>query len=147
MLDDVQRRSLLVQPAGKDALPPALRIADVELDEGAGQGLHLPGRGRLAGSKPDDRIADPNRLAGLEGDRAGDAVALVQKSDHRDPLGHRGGPGSDRRDRLRNVDRARLADGLAFAPGLLLGAAVTSGEGGGQGGRDDEDGAERRPHA
>jgi hypothetical protein len=50
MLDDVQRRRLAVQPAREDALELALRISDIDLDEGAGERLNFPGRGRLAGA-------------------------------------------------------------------------------------------------
>ena len=64
VLDDVERRRFLVEPARKDPLELALRVAHVELDEGAGQLLHLPGRGRLAGAQPDDHVADAHRLAG-----------------------------------------------------------------------------------
>jgi hypothetical protein len=130
MLDDVERRRFLVEPAREDPLPPALRIANVELDERPGQRLHLPRRRRLAGAKPEYRIPHPHGLAGREGDRSRYSVALVEKADHRDPLRHRGGSGGDRRDRLRNVDRPRLADGLAVAPALLLGASVATGKGG-----------------
>jgi hypothetical protein len=50
MLDRVERRRFLVEPAGKDAAELALRIADVELQEGAGQLLDLPRRRRFAGA-------------------------------------------------------------------------------------------------
>ncbi len=141
MLDDVERRSLLIEPAGEDPLPAALGIADVELDEGARQRLHLPGRGRFAGAQPDDRISHPNRLAGLEGQRARDSVALVEKPDHCDPLRHWSGPGHRGRDGLRDIDGARFADGLTVALGLLLGAAAAPGKRG----RKDENGAEPHP--
>ncbi len=143
MLDDVERRSLLVEPAREDPLPAALGIADVELDEGARQRLHLPGRGRLAGAQPDDRIPHPDRLAGLEGQRARDPVALVEKPDHGHPLRHRSRPRRSGRNGLRNVDGARLADGLPVALGLLLGAAAAPGQRGGE----DENGAQPHPRS
>jgi hypothetical protein len=143
VLDDVERRRFLVEPSRKDPLPAPLRVADVELDEGSGQGLHLPGRGRLAGAKPDDRIAHPNRLARLERDRAGDAVALVEEPEHGDPLRHRSGARSHGGDGLRDVDGPRLADRLPVAPTGLLGAPVAAGERG----QGEESGAERKPHA
>jgi hypothetical protein len=143
VLDDVERRRFLVQPARKDSLPSPLRIADVELDEGAGKRLNLPGRGRLAGPEPNDGVADANRLARLQGQVPGDSVALVEQSEHRHPLRHRGRPGGDGGDGLRDVDRPRLADGLAIAAGRLFGAPAAAGEGG----DGEESGAEREPHA
>jgi hypothetical protein len=143
MLDDVERGSLLVEPAREHSLPAALRIADVELDEGPGQRLHLPGRGRLAGAQPDDRVPDPDRLAGLEGDRPRNAVALVEQPDDGHPLRHRSGPRRDGGHGLRDVDGPRLPDRLGVARRLLLGAPVAAGERG----RKDEDGAELEPHA
>ena len=118
VLDGVERRSLLVEPAREDSLELALRIADVELDEGAGQLLGLPGRGRLAGTEPDDDVADPDRLTRPQLEIALQAVALVEKADHRDSPGHRRGAGRDRGHGLRNVDRLRLGLGLVPVFGL-----------------------------
>ena len=70
-------------------MPSLVWPLHVELEEGAGQLLQLPGRGRLAGAQPDDRVADPDRLAGPHGEIADDAVALVEQPNHRDPLRHR----------------------------------------------------------
>jgi hypothetical protein len=67
----------------------ALRVADVELDEGAGQPLLLPRRGGFAGQQADDDVADPHRLAGPQRQVARLAVALVHKAENGDPLGHR----------------------------------------------------------
>jgi hypothetical protein len=67
MLDDVESRRLLVKPARED--PPESRrawITNVDLDEGAGQLLHLPGRGGLTGPQPNDHIARAHRLAGMQ---------------------------------------------------------------------------------
>jgi hypothetical protein len=143
VLDDVERRSFLVEPAREDALPAALRVAHVELHEGAGQRLHFPGGGRLAGSEPDDRVARPHRLTRLERYLPRNSIALVEQPDHRDPLGHRSGAGGDGGHGLRNVHGPRLADRLAVALGLRVGPAVASGKRG----REDEYGAELTPHA
>jgi len=60
VLDDIQAGRFLVEPAGEDPLELALRVAHVDLDEGAGQLLDLPRRGRLAGAQPHDDVADPH---------------------------------------------------------------------------------------
>jgi len=89
VIDDIAVRPVLEQPAGKDAMPFVVaRLEHVELDEGAGFLLQLPGRRRLAGAQADDRIADAQRFTGLERERAGEAVALVEQADLRDALGH-----------------------------------------------------------
>jgi hypothetical protein len=59
VLDDVERRRLLVEPAREAAAEVAVSVADEDLDEGAGQLLSLPRRGRLAGAQPDDDVLDP----------------------------------------------------------------------------------------
>jgi hypothetical protein len=127
MLDDVERGRFLVEPAREDApelLAPG--FAHVELDEGAGQLLHFPGRARLAGAQTDDHVADPYRLARPQGQVARNAVALVEQSQHRDALRHRGGAGRLASHGLRDVDGV----GLRFRgvlPVLLLGAAGPAG--------------------
>ena len=123
-------------------MPAPLRVADVELDEGAGKGLNLPGRRRLAGAKPDDRVPHPNRLARPQRDRPGDAVTLVEQPDHRDPLRHRSRAGRDRGHGLRDVDGPRLGGRLPVVLALLP-AAVAAGEHG----QDEKSGAEPEPHA
>jgi hypothetical protein len=143
VLDDVERRRFLVEPAREDALPAPLRASNAKLDEGAGQLLHLPGGGGLAGPQAHRRIADPHRLAGLQGEVAGNAVALVEEAQHGDALGHRRGAGGDRGHGLRNVDGPRLAGRLTPGSGIVLGIAVATG----QSGESDQDGAEREPHA
>ena len=40
-------------------------LLDIDLDEGAGIMLLFPGRGLLAGAKPDHHVADAHGLAGL----------------------------------------------------------------------------------
>jgi hypothetical protein len=118
VLDGVERGRLPVEPAREDSLELALRRADVELDEGAGQLLRLPWRARLAGAKPDDGVADAYRLAGPKLKIARNAVALVEQPDDRDSPGHRRGAGRDRGHRLGNVDRLRLLLGRILALGL-----------------------------
>ena len=120
MLDDVERRRFLVDPAGKHPLPAVVGPLHVELDEGAGQLLGFPRRGRLAGAKPDDRILDPDRSAGTQDQVADDPVALVEEAEHRDPLRH-GRHSGKVPGRLRQADGLRGAllprSGFAFAPG------------------------------
>jgi hypothetical protein len=143
VLDEVERRRFLVEPAREDALPTSLRVADVELDEGAGQLLHLPGRAGLAGAQPHHRIPDPHRLSRLQREVAGDAVALVEEAEHRHALRHRRRPGRDRGHGLRYVDRPGLAGRLAVARLLVFAAATAAGEGG----EGEKGGAGREPHA
>ena len=71
VLDHVERRRFLVQPA-REHPPPALVAAlDVDLDEAAGQPLILPRRGLFAGAQADDDIAPLGRLAGAQARRRG----------------------------------------------------------------------------
>ena len=125
VLDDVEPRRFLVEPARED--PPeglGAGIADVDLDEGAGQLLHLPGRGRLAGAQPHDDVAGANRLARVQREFAHLAVALVEQPQHRDALRHRRGAGRKLGDGLRNVDGL---DFLRILLVLLLGALRRAG--------------------
>jgi hypothetical protein len=125
VLDDVEPRRFLVEPARKD--PPeglGARIADVDLDEGAGQLLHLPWRGRLAGAQPHDDVAGANRLARAQREFAHLAVALVEQPQHRDPLGHRRGAGRELGDGLRDIDGLDFFRILFI---LLLGALRRAG--------------------
>jgi hypothetical protein len=71
--------------------------AHVELDEGAGQLILLPGRGLFAGAQAHDRIADTHRLPRLQRQVAADAVALVEQPNDGDPFGHRRAAGRQRR--------------------------------------------------
>jgi hypothetical protein len=105
----------------------ALGIADVELHERAGQRLHLPGRGGLAGAQPDDGIADPDRLARLQRHVARQAVALVEEAEDRDALRHRRGSRRLGGDGLRNVDRPWLGR-PALLPGLVLRLGSATGQ-------------------
>ena len=90
MLDDVERRTFLVEPAGKDAVPPFVRQLDLNLDEGAGQLFVFPRRRRFACTKPHDDVLHPDRLSRLELEIADDSIALVQEPEHRDAVAHRG---------------------------------------------------------
>ena len=119
MFDDVERRRFLVEPARKDAFDLVLRIADVDLNERAGELLCLPRRRGFTRAQTDDDVADAKRLAGLHGQFARQAVALVEQADHRDALGHRRRAWRDRGHGLRNVDRFGLGFGLEL--GLRFG--------------------------
>jgi hypothetical protein len=126
VLDNVQRRRFLVQPAREDAAIAVLRVArllDVELDEGAGQLLRLPRCRRLAGAQAHDRVADAHRLAGPQRQVLEEAVALVEEAQDRDPLPHRRRPRHLGGDRLRDVDRARSAIAVRGALPAALAAA------------------------
>jgi hypothetical protein len=118
MLDDVERRRFLEQPAREDPLPAPVGKLDVELYERARQGFALPRSGRLARAQPHHDVLDPHRLARPQRNVADDAVALVEQAQDCHPLSH----GRDaslvacRRPRLRNRPLAlRLPLGLAIA--------------------------------
>ena len=113
MLDDVERRALLVEPAGKDPPPAPVPLLDVELNERPGQFFILPRRARLAGAQPDDRIAHADGLAGTKGDVPNDSVALVEQAEDRHPFAHGRRSGCGRVASLGDVDGYRriiLAD-------------------------------------
>lgn len=63
VLDCIERRRFLEQPAGKDLAPFVIAAVDNDLHESAGIGLGLPRGGRLAGLQPHDEIADAHSLA------------------------------------------------------------------------------------
>ena len=128
MLDDVERRSLLVEPAREDAAVLAVGAAHVQLHEGAGQLLDLPGCGGLAGAQAHDHVANPDRLARPQGQVPPQPVALVEQADHGDPLGHRCRPRGELRDRLGNVDGLVLDFGLALPVGLVRAPGRAGGE-------------------
>jgi len=130
VLDDVERRRFPVEPARED--PPELiaaRRSHVELDEGPGQLLHLPGRGRLAGPQADDDVAEADRLAGPEAELAHLAVALVEEPQHGDALGHRRGARREPGHGLRDIDRVGLRLGGILAVPLLGAARSAGGQG------------------
>ena len=126
MLDHVERRRLLVEPARKDTLIAPVALPHVELNEGPGELLDFPGRGRLAGAEADDHVADARRLARAQGEFAGEPVALVEQAEHRDPLGHRRRSGREPGYGLGNVDR--LGRGVAVGP-VDLGRAARAAAG------------------
>jgi hypothetical protein len=88
MLDDVERRRFLVEPAREDPVPAPVRLLDVDLDERASQLFLLPWRRRLARAKANDHVLPAHRLTRVKGNRLDDAVALVEHSQHRDTLRH-----------------------------------------------------------
>jgi hypothetical protein len=89
MLDDVERRRFLVEPAREDAGPALVRLLDIDLDEGAGQLFVFPRRGRLARPQAHDHVLPADRLAGMQRNRLNDAIALVEQAQNRDALRHR----------------------------------------------------------
>jgi hypothetical protein len=88
VLDRVERRRFLVEPAGENALPLPVGLLHVELDERAGELLVLPRRGRFARAQPHDRIFPAHRLTGMKRDVLDDAVALVEDPQNSDSLRH-----------------------------------------------------------
>ena len=123
MLDHVERRAFLVQPARKDPLARPVRLRDVELDEGAGEPFILPWRSGVAGAQADHRVAHADRLPGPKRKIADDAVAFVEQPEHRDSLAHRRHPG-DGLDRPGHIDGDRLGaiDGLIATVGAAIAA-------------------------
>ena len=95
MLNHVERGRILEQPAGKDLAPGKRAVGigpllDKDLHEGPGLGRALPRQGPLAGGEPDNDIADPPRLAGLQNDVLSDIVALVEQAQRGDAVLDRG---------------------------------------------------------
>ncbi len=129
MLDDVERRRFLEQPARED--PPELPVgaAHVQLDECAGILLDLPGGGRLAGAQPHHDIADPHRLARPQRQIPLQAIALVEQPEHGDALRHWRRARREPGDRLGNVDRLVLDLGLALPVGVVRAAGRAAGDG------------------
>ena len=66
----------------------AIGLQPVDLDERPGQLLGLPWGGGLASSQAHDHVLDAHRLARPHPQVADDPIALVEQSDHCDPLGH-----------------------------------------------------------
>jgi hypothetical protein len=118
VLDDVERRRFLVDPAGKHPFPLLVGALDVDLDKGAGQLLLLPWCGRLARPQADHQVFPPRGLAGVKRDILHDPVALVEDRKHRDPLRHRRHsalPCRGRRNIARGGDRSILLLAAAAA--------------------------------
>lgn len=88
MLDHVERRRFLVDPAREDPAPARIRLLHVDLDERPGQLLILPRGGGLARPQAHDEVVPARRLAGLQPDVADDPVALVEKAEDRDTVRH-----------------------------------------------------------
>lgn len=116
MLDHVERGRFLVEPAREYAVPSPVGLLNIDLDEGAGQLLVLPRRGRFAGAQADDHVLPPRRLAGAERNVLDDSVSLVEDPDDGDALRHW------RDSALSRGGRRHLAGG-AHARILLLRAA------------------------
>jgi hypothetical protein len=89
VLDDVERRALLVEPARKHPPPTLVELLDINLYERPGKLIGFPRRRLVAGAQTNDHVADPCRLAGLELELARHAVALVEQAEHRLTLVHR----------------------------------------------------------
>jgi hypothetical protein len=120
MLDHVERRRFLVEPAGEHPAPALVGAFDVDLDERSGELLLLPGGGGFARSKAYDHVLPPRRLTRVQRDVLDDAVALVEDSEDRDPLQHRRHatlPGCRRRRLIRHAGRLVLLLSTAPASG------------------------------
>jgi hypothetical protein len=105
VLDDVERRRFLVDPAREDAAPALVRALDIDLDEGSGELLLLPRRGRFARAQTHQQIFPSRRLARVERDILHDAVALVEDAEDGDALRHRSDSALARRGRRRLFGR------------------------------------------
>jgi hypothetical protein len=125
VLDDVERRRFLVDPAGENAAELALWVANVELHEGARQLLHFPGRRGFTGAQAHDHPAGLDRLARLHLELARNAVALVEQAKHRHPFAHRRRARRKLGYRLGYIDGFRLGLGLRVALRLLRLAAAS----------------------
>src|SRR3546814_16469656 len=86
MLDNIERRRFLVEPARKYPFEPALEIAHIDLHEGPRQLLYFVRRRRLAGPQPDDHVVHPDRLTRLPLQIAREAVALVEQAQTSHPF-------------------------------------------------------------
>ncbi len=109
-------------------MPAPVGLEHVQLQEGTGQFLFFPRRGRLARLEAHYDVLHPHRLVRVKLEVADDAVALVEQAQHGDALGHR------RYARLLGGG-ARHFDGDGIAFGRLFVAAVAAGERGKRGKR------------
>lgn len=114
MLDHVERRTFLVQPARKDPLSRSVGLSDVKLDEGACKTFIFPWRGGVTSAQADHGFAHADRLTGFKRKVAHDAVAFVEQPEHCHALAHRRHP-CDWLDRFGHIDGHCLGavDGLA----------------------------------
>jgi hypothetical protein len=123
VLDDVERRGFLVEPAREYPLHDIVRPLHVDLHERAGQLFLFPRCRHLAGAQVHHEVPPPGRLSRAHGNIANDAVALVEHAQNGDPLRHRGDArlraGPDHRRRLgrsrRSIPLGRRV--IAPAPG------------------------------
>lgn len=135
MLDHVERRRVLEQPARED-LAPGQRVVgscpllDEDLDEGTLLFGLLPWKSPLAGREPHDDIAYAARFAGFQHDVLGQIVPLVEQAERCHPvLDRRAELAFDRR-RADRPCRYRLGDIGRF--GIRLIAAAATGKRGGE---------------
>jgi hypothetical protein len=103
VLDHVERRRFLVQPAGEDAAPVLVSPLHIDLHERAGELFLLPRRGRFARAQSHDQVFPARRLPRVERDILHDAVALVEDAEDGDALRHRRYAALPRRRRRRLV--------------------------------------------
>jgi hypothetical protein len=114
MLDDVERRRFLVEPARKDSAPLLVRALDIDLHKRARQFLYFPRRGRFAGAQAHDQVLPASRLAGMQRDILHNAVALVENAENRNALRH-GRHSALARCRCRNIVSCANRGILLFA--------------------------------
>jgi hypothetical protein len=115
VLDHVERRRFLEQPAREDPAPALARLLDVDLDERAGHFLFLPRSGGFARPQPHDDVLPSNRLTRMKRHVLDDAVALVEDGEDRDPLHHWSDSGRIGTERHRRIADHRLGRILLLA--------------------------------
>lgn len=108
VLDNVERRGFLVEPAREHALPSLVGLKYVDLNESAGKFFLFPWSSRFARAQMHQYVLPSCRLAGVKSDVFHNAVALVEDAKDSDPLRHRRHSGLIGRDRSRPIaSRAR----------------------------------------
>jgi len=113
VLNHIERRVVLEQPAGKHLVPGqplgcASTFFYVELDERTGLGRIFPRWGVLTGRDTNNDVADALRFATLELQVLDDVVALVEQADRCHPVLDRSADVTVLRDTLDR--RARLSN-------------------------------------
>jgi hypothetical protein len=88
MLNDVERRRLLVKPARKYLAPFFITAKHDELDKRPSIGFLLPRRGRFAGFQSHNDIADAHSLPWFHRQIAPQAVAFVKQAYRCNALSH-----------------------------------------------------------